>query len=114
MTWELEYLPEAIEDLKRLDMTRRKHVIKAIEKVRTNPYPQWGDVQGRCGYGKPLGNKMGFELAGLLKIKLRDDGIRVVYKLEEVCGVMRVIVIGARTDADVYRDAARRRAEHGL
>ncbi len=57
---------------------------------------------------------MGYNLAGLLKIKLRADGIRVVYKLEEVAGVMKVIVVGVRPDADVYRQAAMRRDKRGL
>lgn len=114
MTWELEFLPEAERDLAALDAPRRMRVVKAIEKVRTNPYPAYGDARGRCGYGKPLGNKMGYDLAGLLKIKLRDDGIHVVYKLEEADGVMKVVIVGMRSDAEVYRQASVRREKHGL
>lgn len=114
MTWELEFLPEAVRDLAAPDAPRRMRVVKAIEKVRTNPYPAYGGARGRCGYGKPLGNKMGYDLAGLLKIKLRDDGIRVVYKLEEVDGVMKVIIVGMRSDAEVYRQESARREKHGL
>ena len=33
------------------------------------------------GYGKPLGNKHGNGLTSLCKIKLRKEGIRVVYAL---------------------------------
>ena len=92
----------------------KRKMIKAIEKVRTNPFPSSGDAQGRRGCGKPLGNKMGYDLTGLLKIKLRDDGILVVYKLEEVDGVMKVVVIGMRSDAEVYRLAASRRVSRGM
>lgn len=33
-----------------------------------------------------------------MKIKFRDLGIRVVYKVERVDGVMKIIVVSARTD----------------
>lgn len=51
--WQLEYLPEAEKDLASLDRSQQLHVIKALEKVRQNPYPEFGDAQGRRGYGKP-------------------------------------------------------------
>ena len=114
MTWQVAYLPEAEDDLKSLDPVRRARVLKAIAKVKTNPYPVTGDSQGRSGYGKPLGNKMGYDLSGLLKIKLRQDGIRVVYKLEERNGMMTVIIVGLRSDDEVYRLASARRAKNGL
>lgn len=114
MNWQVEYLPEAVEDLKVLDASQRNRVIKAIQKVSSNPFPAYGDAKGRCGYGKPLGNKMVFDLAGLLKIKLRQDDIRVVYKLEEDHGTMKIIIVGMRSDDEVYRLAARRRKERGL
>lgn len=47
------------------------------------------------GYGKPLENKNGNNLSGFLKIKLKSDGIRVVYKLVEIEEQMLVVVIGA-------------------
>lgn len=76
MKWTLKYLPEAAKDFKNLAGNQRIMVAKAIDKVLENPLP----VQ-EGGYGKPLGNKHGNDLSGLLKIKLRGAGIRVVYKL---------------------------------
>lgn len=114
MSWEVEYLPEAVEDMRKLDGARRARVVKAIEKMKGNPFPAIGDPKGRCGYGKPLGNKGGLDLSGLLKIKLRQDGIRVVYKLEEDRGAMKVIVVGVRSGDEAHRLAARRREENGL
>lgn len=95
--WQVEYLKEAIEDLKRLDHSQRLQVLKAIEKVSTNPLPQ-----NEGGYGKPLGNKNSTKLAGYLKIKLKKLGLRVVYKLIKEKEVMRVIVVSARVDEEVY------------
>lgn len=44
-----------------------------------------------------------------MKIKFRDLGIRVVYKVERVGKVMKIIVVSARTDEQVYNEAAKRR-----
>ncbi|WP_165173482.1 type II toxin-antitoxin system RelE/ParE family toxin [Adlercreutzia sp. ZJ242] len=100
MSWEVEFLDEARRDMRRLDGAQRVLALKAIRKVRQDPTAE--------GYGKPLGNKGGTDLAGLFKIKLRKSGIRVVYQLVEVDGVMRIVVVGMRTGDEVYREAARR------
>lgn len=42
-----------------------------------------------------------------MKIKFRDLGIRVVYKVERVGKVMKIIVVSARTDEQVYNEAAK-------
>lgn len=97
MIWWVQYTQEAENDLMQLDGSQKILVQKAIKKVSQNPLP---DYQG--GYGKPLGNKSGSKLAGCLKIKLKAAGIRLVYKLVEVDGVMTIIVIGARADNEVY------------
>ncbi|MEG0016525.1 MAG: type II toxin-antitoxin system RelE/ParE family toxin [Gordonibacter sp.] len=107
--WELEYLPEAKEDLRRLDNSQRLRVAKALEKVRANP-----QSSDEGGFGKPLGNKRVSQLSGLMKIKLKNEGIRIVYKLERTESCMRVIVIGARSDNEVYREAVKRRQSYGL
>lgn len=103
--WEVIYSPPAEKDLDELDGSQRPFVLKAIEKVRQNPLPQ-----NQGGYGKPLGNKGGNNLTGLLKIKLKKLGIRIVYRLEVVPpkNVMRIIVISVREDNKVYEIAAAR------
>ncbi|MBM6999256.1 type II toxin-antitoxin system RelE/ParE family toxin [bacterium] len=107
--WEIEYLPEALNDLERLDHSVQIHVLKAVRKIATNPLPQ-----GEGGYGKPLGSKAELNLTGLLKCKLRGDGVRIVYKLVRDRDAVKVIVIGARADEEAYRLAAARRRRHGL
>jgi mRNA interferase RelE/StbE len=54
---------------------------------------------------------MGIDLTGCYKIKLRKQGIRVVYKLVRSEDAVRVIVIAARTDGIVYKLAAQRNME---
>ena len=108
MTWGIEFLEEAEKDLKKLDHSAQIQILKGILKVSKNPL---STAEG--GYGKPLGNKSGTNLTSL-KIKFRDLGIRVVYKIERVDGVMRIIVVSARTDEQVYKEAAKRRDKYDL
>lgn len=77
--YEVAFYPDTLKDLKRLDGSQRKHVFKAIERIRTNPLPQ-----NEGGFGKPLGNKAGTDLTGFMKIKLRGSGIRIVYRLIKI------------------------------
>ena len=62
--YEVAFYPDALKDIKRLDGSQRKIVLKAIEKIRTNPLPQ-----NEGGFGKPLGNKAGTDLTGFMKIR---------------------------------------------
>jgi mRNA interferase RelE/StbE len=109
MNWKLEYLPEAEKDLWQLSGNQRLLVLKAIKKVQTNPLPM-----NEGGYGKPLGKKSGTDLTGLLKIKLRGAGLRVVYKLVRTESEMLVVVIGARADDEVYETAGQRARKYGF
>lgn len=104
MSWTVEFLEEAKRDITHLDNSARIQVLKGIKKVSQNPLPTF-----EGGYGKPLGNKQGYNLTGLLKIKFRNLGIRVVYKIERSDTVMKIIVVSARTDDQVYKEAAKRR-----
>ena len=106
MEWQIKYHPLAEEELSKLDGSVRKIVLKGIIKVASNPRPQ-----NEGGYGKPLGNKNGNDLTGLFKIKYRDIGIRVVYKLIEdrITHEMYILVISARADNEVYNLAGKRK-----
>ena len=92
--WKVEYLPAALQDRRRLDGSVRKTVDKAIDKVSTNPLPV-----DEGGYGKPLGNKSGNNLTGL---------IRIIYQIVRENTVMKIVIIGIREDETVYREASRR------
>lgn len=103
MKWKVEYLKEAVKDLKSLDHSQTLQVLKAIDKVSQNPLPNY-----EGGYGKPLGNKSNTNLTGYFKIKLLKLGIRVVYGLVIEQGIMKIIVISIREDDTVYQIAADR------
>lgn len=64
MSWDVKYLPEALEDLRKLDGSQKILIRKAIQKVCQNPLPE-----NEGGYGKLLGNKNNTNLFGFLKIK---------------------------------------------
>ena len=101
--WQVEYTEEAVKDVGAFDSSVREQVYKAIYKVSQNPLPK-----SEGGYGIPLGNKHGKNLTGLYKIKLLKLGIRVVYRIIRDGGIMKIIVIAARADDEVYKIAVRR------
>ena len=102
MSWAIEYIPEALRDLQRLDAYNRRLVLKAIEKTAERPLPP------PDGIGKPLGHHASANLSGYYKIKLRGLGYRVVYGLVREKARMKIIVISVRDDETVYREAERR------
>lgn len=107
MIWHYKLDPEAEKDFNALDGSQKKEVLKAIRKVIQNPLPF---TEG--GYGKPLGNKNGNNLTGYYKIKLKKSGIRIVYELIHIDNNMYIIVIGMRSDQEVYAIAQKRIHKH--
>lgn len=65
MNYQINFIPEALTDIKKLDHSVRPQVVKGIQKVSQNPVSIY---QG--GYGKPLGNKDGSNLTGLFKVEI--------------------------------------------
>ena len=104
MSWEIEYKPEARKELGKLNQSVRPQIVAGIRKVAQNPLPR---QEG--GYGDPLGHHSGLDLTGLLKIKFKKPGIRVIYQLRRAHEKMEIIVIGIRSAEEVYRIAAGRR-----
>ena len=109
MSWNVKYLPEALDDFRKLDGSQKILVRKAIQKVCQNPLPE---TEG--GYGKLLGNKSSTNLTGFLKIKLRGAGLRIVYQVIRQGDYMLVIVIGVREHEEVYEIAQKRISKHNL
>ena len=103
--WKIMYHPETEQELKKLDGSQQKIVLKAIIKVSQNP-----ESNMKGGYGKTLGNKGGNNLSGLFKIKLKGLGLRIVYKLEQEAldNIMKIVVISMREGNEVYEIAAKR------
>lgn len=109
MSWDIKYLKEAKKDMAKLDPSQRDKVIKAVRKAAQNPLPV-----NEGGYGHPLSNNKETKLAGLLKIKLRGEGLRVVYKVIRQGEKLVVIIVDVREDSKVYKEAERRRKKYNL
>lgn len=109
MSWELQYLPEVQKDMEHLSRSQLLVVRKAINKVKANPLPQ-----NEGGYGKPLGHKHSKNLTGFLKVKLRSQGIRIVYKLIRTDTKLLIVVVGMREDEAVYEIAKKRIEKYNL
>lgn len=103
MKYEIKFIPKALEDYRKLDGSQKIIVSKAFKKILENPFPT-----SEGGYGKPLANQNNTKLAGLLKIKLKSSGLRIIYKLLKLDKVVLVIIIGTREDSFVYKEATKR------
>jgi len=103
LSYHVEFMVEAANDLEELDGSVKRQVDAAILKVSKNPLPK-----NEGGMGNPLGNKHGNNLTGFCKIKLIKLGIRVVYELIRIEEIMKIVVIAARADEEVYDIAAKR------
>ena len=96
--YNLIYHPLVKEDLKQLNNSIRIEVFKKIEKIKLSPE-----------LGKPLGNKNGMNLTGLLKVYVAKKSIRIVYEIINDVLVIKVIAIGKREDMLVYKQAEARK-----
>lgn len=103
MSWNIEFTKYSREDYFKLDGSQKKIVDKILTRVAINPLPS---TEG--GYGKRLKNNPNSKLSGFLKIKLKKSGIRIIYKLEKIGEVMKIIIIGLRSDNEVYKEANNR------
>ena len=109
MIWKLRFLPEVKKDFSKLDGSQKQRVSKAIDRTLTNPLPH-----SEGGYGIELGHKGGINLAKCLEIKLRGEGLRVIYKLIHTETELLVIIVGVREDEEVYNEAQTRISKHEI
>ncbi|NPV52444.1 MAG: type II toxin-antitoxin system RelE/ParE family toxin [Firmicutes bacterium] len=101
MSWKIEFLPEARDDLKRLDGDQRKQVLKSIKKLEMDP----------LGYGSPLGSRSGRNLTGLYSIRADNRSLRVIYAIFDTSiQIVLIIVIGKREDFAAHNEAEKRKA----
>ncbi|GGS12881.1 type II toxin-antitoxin system RelE family toxin [Actinokineospora fastidiosa] len=94
----VELTADAREDLRDLDGSTRKIVIKALKKLETEP-----DKRGEPLGGRRLGNLTTFR-----KLVVGDRDIRIVYRVEPDGTVVVVWVIGRRVDDECYELAVSR------
>lgn len=95
MSYELEFLEEALTEWQRLDGSVREQFRKKLAERLIEPHVPSARLSGRDNR---------------YKIKLRSVGYRLVYEIEEGRLVVLVIAVGRRDRNAVYKAAQGRRA----
>lgn len=92
--YRLQFVPSALREWEALDGSVKETLRKLLKKRLDNPH-----VPGAALHG---------ELAGFYKIKLRKQGFRLVYGVQDDVLVVMVMAVDKREDSVVYRSAVAR------
>ena len=95
--YSLKFLPQALEEFKALDGSIRARFKKLLGKRLDEPHVPGSELHG--------------ELKGAYKIKLRKEGYRLAYIVQDDVLVVTVIAAGKREDGEIYAAAAGRMPE---
>jgi mRNA interferase RelE/StbE len=87
-------VPSAWQEWQALDGSVKEPMRKLLRKRLDNPHVPGGALHG--------------ELAGFYKIKLRKQGFRLVYGVEDDVLVVMVMAVDKREDGVIYRSALAR------
>lgn len=90
----LRFLPEALDEWKALDGSVREVLRKALKKRLEQPRTPGAQLHG--------------DLRDCYKIKLRKQGYRLVYSVEDDVLIVLVLTIDKREDMAAYRSAVER------
>lgn len=90
----IEFDDRALREWDGLDGSIRRKFEKKLEKLVLNPHSPGNELHGN--------------LAGFYKIKLRQDGYRLVYQVVEQRIVIFIIAVGRREDNEIYTAATGR------
>lgn len=92
--YRLKFLPEAIEEWDALDGSVKEVLRKALKKRLQQPHTPGAQLRG--------------DLRNCYKIKLRKQGYRLVYSVEDDALVVLVLAVDKREDMAAYRSAVER------
>jgi mRNA interferase RelE/StbE len=95
--YKLRFVPEALDEWRALDGSVKANLKKLLEKRLNNPHVPGGELHG--------------PLAGCYKIKLRQQGARLVYSVEDDHLLVTVVAVDRREDGVVYQSAMARLSE---
>ena len=101
----IEFPEEVRRDMKQPDHSARIQVFRGIRKVAWNPV---SICQGSCL--RHPENHNGSDLSGLFRINFRKFGLRVICKTKMVGSRMKIMVVSARSDGQMYHKATRQRS----
>ena len=96
----VQFLKEAQEDYDALDGSQKKWVEAAVERLKV----RGGEL------GEPLHKSPTDDLRGCKKLKNKSLGLRIVFRVISPgeCEIIEIIVIGKRSDSEVYHMAGKR------
>jgi len=89
--YRLQFVPSAWAEWQALDGSVKEHLRKLLKKRLDNPHVPGGELHGA--------------LTGYYKIKLRKQGYRLVYGVEDDILMVMVMAVDKREDASVYESA---------
>ena len=92
--YSLKFIPEALDEWKRLDGSVKTVLRKLLKKRLENPHIPGSELHGDLQY--------------CYKIKLRKQGYRLVYFIEDDTLVVLVLSVAKREDMEAYRSAIQR------
>ena len=92
--YKLRFMPEALDEWHQLDGAVKTNLKKLLAKRLDNPHVPGGELHG--------------PLAGCYKIKLRQQGVRLVYSVEDDHLLVTVVAVDKREDGVVYGSALAR------
>jgi mRNA interferase RelE/StbE len=87
-------VPEALEEWRRLDGSIRANLKTLLSKRLDNPHVPGGELHG--------------PLAGCYKIKLRKQGVRLIYSVEDDRLIVTVVAVDRREGGVAYESAIAR------
>ncbi len=90
----LRFMPEALEEWRNLDGSVQANLKKLLAKRLDNPRVPGGELHG--------------PLTGCYTIRLRQQGVRLVYSLEDDHLLVTVIAVDKREDGVAYESAVAR------
>ena len=92
--YRLQFVPSAWAEWQALDGSVKEPLRKLLKKRLDNPHVPGGELHGA--------------LTGYYKIKLRKQGYRLVYGVEDDILMVMVMAVDKREDASVYESAMAR------
>lgn len=92
--YKLKFMPQALEEWRALDGSIRVPLKKLLEKRLEQPHVPGGALHG--------------ELSGCYKIKLRKQGVRLIYAVEDDCLIVTVLAVDRRENNAAYEAAVGR------
>ena len=96
-TFRLKFVPDALKEWQTLDGSIKEPLRKALKKRLEQPHIPSAELHG--------------DLRGCYKIKLRKQGYRLIYLVEDDVLVVLVLAVDRREDLVAYRNAILRLLE---